>query len=199
MTLPGPTALTNVQFLLAESTQVAQALLDGATWEDLRLAAREGRLFGPGKASSQLTVLTALRGRFGDLPGELLPDLAQGTLEARRTLVLALVTRRKPLLRDFLADVLLHKWRRLDRQVTDADARAFLTHQAEQHREVATWSPATAQKTRGNLTRFLVDAGVLRERRKGEFEILPQYLAPQVRAAVQRLDPLLFPLLEALQ
>lgn len=199
MTSPTYTALTNVQFLLAETSLVSQALLDGATWPDLRRQAQEGRLFGPGKASSQLTVLTALKGRLDGVPREVWRELAQGTLEARRALVLALVTRQKPLLRDFVADVLLHKWQRLDVQVTDADARAFLAHQAEQHSDIAAWSPATVQKTRGNLTRFLVDAGVLKERRKGDFEILPQFLSPQVGAAVRDLDPLLSQLLEALK
>ncbi|WP_194165357.1 BrxA family protein [Deinococcus terrestris] len=199
MTRPTYTALTNTQFLLAESSQVAQALLEGADWALLRRAAQEGRLFGRGRASSQLTVLTALRGRFHEVPREVLPELAAGTLEARRLLVLGMITRRKPLLRDFIGQVLLHQWQRLAPRVTDADARAFLTHQAEQHPEVATWSPATQQKTRGNLTRFLVDAGLLKESRQGEFEILPQYLSPQVRAAVHDLDPHLPVLLEALK
>lgn len=199
MTPPPYTALTNAQFLLAESSLVAQALIEGTGWSDLRLAAQEGRLFGPGKASSQLTVLTTLRGRFQDIPGEVLPELAAGTLETRRLLMLGLITRQKPLLRDFVEQVLLHQWRRLDPRVTDADARAFLTHQAEQRPEVAAWSPATVQKTRGNLTRFLVDAGLLKERGQGEFEILPQYLSPQVRAAVRDLDPQLSALLENLK
>lgn len=195
----GRTALTNVQFLLTESALVAQALLDGLTWADLRQAAREGRLFGPGKASSQLTVLGALKLRFQDLPEGALPELAHGPLETRQILLLALVTRRKPLLRAFIADVLLYKWQRLDVQVTDADARSFLTHQADQHPEMAAWSTATLQKTRGNLTRFLLDAGLLKARRAGEFETVPQHLPARLNVLVQQIDPPLFPLLEALK
>ncbi|WP_221091408.1 DUF1819 family protein [Deinococcus aquaedulcis] len=196
---PGHTALTNAQFLLTESALVAQSLLDGLTWADLRRSAREGHLFGPGKANSQLTVLGALKTRLQDIPDEVLPELAHGTLEARQILMLALVTRQKPLVRAFISDVLLYKWQRLEVQVTDADARTFLTHQADQHPEMAQWSPATMQKTRGNLTRFLLDAGLLKERRKGEFETVPQHLSARLKAMVQQLDPPLFPLLEALK
>lgn len=196
---PGFTALTNAQFLLTESAQVAQALLDGRSWAELRGAAREGHLFGPGKASSQLTVLSALKARFQGLDDADLLLLAQGTLEDRQVLVMALVTRQKPLVRAFIADVLVYKWQRLDRHVTDADARAFLTHQADQHPDVAAWSPATLQKTRGNLTRFLVDAGVLKERSKGHFETVPQHLSARAVAAAGRTDPPLLTLLEALK
>ncbi len=114
-------------------------------------------------------------------------------------LVLAMITAQKPLLRAFIADVLVYKWQRLDKQLTDADGRAFLAQQAEQHPEIAAWSPATVQKTRGNLTRFSVDAGLLKERGQGEFDILPQYLPLHVKVMLQDLDPLLLPLLEVLQ
>lgn len=199
VTAPRRSALSNVQFLLAETALVAQALQAGEGWAQLRAAAGEGRLFGPSKASSQLTVLTALKARLNGIPASRLGELTQGTLDARRLLVLALVTRSKPLLRDFIAEVLLHQWRRLDPLVTDADARAFLVHQAEQHPDVAAWSAATMHKTRGNLTRFLLDAGLLQARRSGEFVILPQYLSPALRAAVHDLDSTLVPLLEALK
>lgn len=201
MTTTPPTysSMTNAQFLLAESALVAQALLDGTPWSDLRLAAQESRLFGPGKASSQLTLLRAVQGRLSETPREVWTELAHGTLETRRLLMLAMITRQKPLLRAFVAEVVLYQWQRLDPRVTDADARAFLSHQAEQHPNLAAWSPATTQKTRGNLTRFLVDAGLLKESGQGAFEILPQFLSPRIKAAVRELDPQLFPLLEALK
>jgi hypothetical protein len=200
MTSPvGHKALTNVQFLLPELTLLAEALLDGQSWADLRQAAQEGRLFGPGTANSQLTVLTALKARLQGLPDGLLSELAHGSLETRRTLNLALVTRHRPLLRDFIAQVLLAHWQRLELQVTDADARSFLSHMAEQHPEVAAWSPATLQKTRGNLTRYLQDAGLLKETRRGEYELSPQYLPPSLRQVVEQLDPELARLLEALK
>jgi hypothetical protein len=183
---PDYTALTNAQFLLAESALV---LLEGTSWSDLRRAAREGHLFGSGKANSQVTVLGALKARFQDVPEEILPELAHGVLEARQILMLALGTRQKPLVRAFISDVLLYKWQRLDVQVTDGDARTFLTHQADQHPEIAGWSPVTLDKTRRNLTRFLLDAGLLKERRKGEFETVPQHLSSRLKALVQLLDP----------
>ena len=129
--------MTNAQFLLAESALVAQALLDGTPWPELRRAAQESRLFGPGKASSQLTLLRAVQGRLTDTPREVWTELAHGTLETSRLLMLAMITRQKPLLRAFVADVLVYKWQRLDPQVTDADARAFLAQQAEQHPDLA--------------------------------------------------------------
>lgn len=192
------TALTNVQFLLAETTFTAQELAAGRGWPHLRQAAQEGHLYGPGTASSQLTVLTAIKGRLAGVSDTHLNLLATGTLEQRQILNLALVTRRKQLLLDFLAEVLMPRWKALDRQVTDADARTFLTHKAEQEADVAAWTPATVQKTRGNLTRFLQDAGVLKETGQGSYAMVPQYLTPATKDAVLALSPRLLPLLEAL-
>lgn len=197
---PSPyAALTNVQFLLAESVQVAQALGEGRTWSELRADAREGRLFGPGRANSQLTIVTALRARFDGLSGEQLGLLATGSLEQRQAVMLALIVRQKRLLGDFLAEVLVPQWQAFARTVNDADVRAFLGRKAEQEPEVAAWSAATVQKTRGNITRFLLDAGLLRPVTAGEYAIVPQYLAPAVRAAVEAIDPRTAALLEGLQ
>ena len=61
------------------------------------------------------------------------------------------------------------------------------------------WRPETVQKTRGNLTRFLQDAGLLRERGRGTYDIVPQYLTPATAAAVREINPYLSPLLENLK
>lgn len=192
-------ALTNVQFLMPETTLTALELQGGETWASLRQAAREARLYGPGKANSQLTILTAVKARVAGLEPELVKLLASGSLEERQLLNLALVTRQKQVLLDFLAEVVVPAWQRLHRHVTDADARAFLTHKAEQEADVAAWTPATMQKTRGNLTRFLQDAGVLKEVRKGEYEMVAQYLTPTIKEAVSQVSPRLALLLEQLK
>lgn len=193
------TALTNVQFLLAETTITAQEIAAGRDWPELRRAAQEGRLFSPGKASSQLTVLGAVKSRLRAVKPPELALLAGGSLEQRQTLVLALVSCQKQVLLDFLAEVVVPKWQALERQVTDADARTFLTDKAEQEADVRSWTPATLQKTRGNLTRFLQDAGVLQETGKGTYTIVPQYLSAATKDAVNQLCPRLLPLLEALK
>lgn len=192
-------ALTNAQFLLAETVLTAQELAAGTEWEALRRAAQESRLYGSGKASSQLTVLQAIRRRLSGTTPEQLALLATGSLEQRQVLNLALVAAQKQVLLDFVAEVVVPKWRGLERQVTDADVRAFMVHKAEQEREVAAWTPATVQKTRGNLTRFLLDAGILRTGKKGQYDIVPQYLTAQASAAVAQASPRLLTLLEALR
>lgn len=193
------TALTNVQFLLTETTLTAQEREAGQSWEQLRQAAREARLYGPGKANSQLTIFSAVKRRLSAARPEHVTLLATGSLEQRQLVNLALVTAQKRLLLEFIGEVLVAKWNRLEREVTDADARNFLGHKAEQVPEVNAWTPETVQKTRGNLTRFLQDAGLLRERTRGTYDILPQYLTPATAAAVGEIHPYLLPLLENLK
>ena len=193
------TALTNVQFLLTETTLTAQEREAGQSWEQLRQAAREARLYGQGKASSQLTIFSAVKRRLSAAQPEHVTLLATGSLEQRQLVNLALVTAQKRLLLDFISEVLVAKWSRLEREVTDVDARNFLDHKADQEPEVEAWRPETVQKTRGNLTRFLQDAGLLRERGRGTYDIVPQYLTPATAAAVREINPYLSPLLENLK
>ena len=89
--------------------------------------------------------------------------------------------------------------RAFDRQVTDADVRRFLGHLADQEPEVAAWSEETTQKTRSNLTRFLQDAGVLQASGRGQYVVLPQYLATPVRTLLDAHFPETLRLLEALR
>lgn len=193
------TALTNAQFLLAETTLTAQALEAGTTWAELRQAAQQSRLYGPGKANSQQTILNAIKSRMKGIGSDEIHLLAGGRLEDRQLLNLALVTRQKPILLDFLSEVLVMKWQRLERLVTEADSRAFLLHKAEQEPDVAAWTDATLQKTRGNLTRFLEDAGVVKEVKKGQYEILAQFQSATIKSVLLQVSPRLAQVLGALQ
>ena len=192
-------ALTNAHFLLTETALVAERLVQGAAWTDLRAEAREGRLFGHTRPASQTTILTALKGRLDGQPVEVLNILQGGSLEARRLLNLALTVQQRRVLRDFMADVLVSQVRAFDRRVTDADVRRFLGHLADQEPEVAAWSEETTQKTRSNLTRLLQDAGVLQASGRGQFVVLPQYLATPVRTLLDAYFPETLRLLEALR
>lgn len=197
--MPRYTALTNVQFLLTETTLTAQEREAAQSWEQLRQAAREARLYGPGKANSQLTIFSAVKRRLSAARPQHVTLLATGSLEQRQLVNLALVTAQKRLLLDFISEVLVAKWSRLEREVSDADARTFLGHKADQVPEIEAWTPQTLQKTRGNLTRFLQDAGLLRGRGRGVYDIMPQYLTPETAAAVGEIDPALLTLLEKLK
>ncbi len=199
MTAPSYSALSNVQFLLNETALIAERLLQTETWSGLRTEAREGRLFGHTRPASQTTILTALKGRLEGRPIEVLSVLQDGSLEARRLLNLALTVQQRRVLRDFMADVLVSQVRAFDRRVTDADVRRFLGHLADQEPEVAAWSEETTQKTRSNLTRLLQDAGVLQASGRGQYVVLPQYLATPVRTLLDVHFPETLRLLEALR
>lgn len=192
-------ALTNASFLLAETGEVIEALQAGATWSDLHQQAAEGRLFGTAKASAQLTSLRAIQSRLSQLPDELHSQLAQGPLSQRQLLNLALVALDRQVLMDFLAEEVVSRWMALKRSIADADVRAFLTHKAEQEPDVAAWSNATLQKTRSTITNFLQEAGVLKETGKGQYDILPQYLTPEMRILLTETAPQLATLLERLK
>jgi hypothetical protein len=192
-------ALTNVHFLLQEGALLAERLLAGDRWPDLRTEAREGRLFGSNRPASQLTILTPLKSRLEDQTPEVWRLLSQGTLEARQVLTLALNLQQHRLLREFIAQELVPRMRIFEKRLTDADVRRFLSHLADQAPEVAAWSAATVQKTRGSITRFLQDAGLLQETGRGQYELLPIHLAPSVRSLLDEQFPEELRLLEALK
>lgn len=193
------TTLTNAQFLLAETTLTAQALESGTTWAELRQAASEARLYGPGKANGQKTILNAIKNRAKGVTPEDFALMAKGGLEDRQLLNLALIARQKPLLLDFLVEVVVPKWESLDRQLSDADARAFLLHKAEQEPELATWTAKTQQNTRANLTRFLLDAGLLKKVKKGQYELVAQFQSAAIKPVLTRVSPRFQQVLEVLK
>ncbi len=67
------------------------------------------------------------------------------------------------LLFDFHMDVVLPRWRSLDRRITPHDARRFLERRADQHPELDTWSPSTWQKVRQVMLKMLSESGLLYE------------------------------------
>lgn len=199
MLTPRYRALTNAPFLLAETTQVLNALQAGETWADLRLQASEGRLFGMTKASTQLTHLRAIKNRLSYLTQAAHQQLVQGSLAQRQLLNLALVAQDREIMMDFLAEEIVRRWSALERRISDSDVRAFLTHKAEQSPEVAAWSVATVRKTQSTMIRFLEDAGILKETGKGRYDILPQYLSPETKGLLTETAPQFALLMEKLK
>lgn len=197
--MPRYTTLTNAQFLLAETTLTIQALESGTTWAELLQAAQESRLYGPGKANSQRTVLNAIKSRMKGVPLGDLNLLASGSLEDRQLLNLALIARQKPLVMDFLVEVVVPKWQRLERQLTDADARAYLLQKAVEEPELSTWTSKTQTNTRANLTRFLLDGGLLKQVKKGQFELAAPFQSAALKPVLARVNPRFQSVLEALQ
>lgn len=67
------------------------------------------------------------------------------------------------LLFDFHMDVVLSRWRSLDRTLTPYDARRFLERRADHHPELDEWSASTWQKVRQVMLKMLSEAGFVRE------------------------------------
>jgi hypothetical protein len=62
---------------------------------------------------------------------------------------------------DFHMDVVLPKWRSMDRHLRPHDARRFLERRADQHPEIDTWSDSTWEKVRQVMLKMLREAGFL--------------------------------------
>lgn len=69
------------------------------------------------------------------------------------------------LLFDFHMDVVLPRWRSLDRELTPYDAQRFLERRADEHPEIDEWTEKTWEKVRQVMLKMLTEARLLQENR----------------------------------
>lgn len=178
-------AYTNRGFLLHETVAVAKLLLGGASAADVQRYAVEDDIFQLSSPASRNTVVRSVLKRLNNADRSLLALLAEGGLETKQLTTFYLILLEHPLLRDFVAEVVLDAVQRFTRVVTAAEINTFIDRKIEQVPAVAAWSEQTLAKARSTLLAFCLQAGLLKED-EHTLIIQPQFIPQPLRDELGR-------------
>jgi len=82
--------------------------------------------------------------------------------------------------REFVIEVVYHNWINHKKVVTSADINYYFEDKSQQSEVVAKWKESTSKKIKNRVLEFCTQCGIL-EKQKGEFNIKPLQISPELR------------------
>jgi hypothetical protein len=179
-------AFTNQGFLLREVSVVAEMLLRGYNFQEIKYKILNEDSFQLTSVHSRTTILHAVFKRLEDTGQDLWEYLTEGSLELRRLTNLYLILLKHRLLRDFIAEVLLEELLRFRAFASRSEINAFFERKYMQVDEIAAWSEATLRKSRNNILTICSDAGLLNGAGASSLLIVPQLVPVKLKQLLLR-------------
>lgn len=106
--------------------------------------------------------------RINVLPNELQDILASESKEESKLINLLAIIRVDKLFREFMYEVIKDKYEKNYFFFERKDINLFFTQKIEQNEKISGWSIQSINKLKQQYTRFLLEAGVLRDAKSGE-------------------------------
>lgn len=152
--------LTWESLLLFEMQSIAELLLLGKTWNEIRKAVLEENLFQYEKVSSAKKRFWLIKRRFSYLPDEWTELLLKDSTNAK-ILTLYSISRDSLLFLDFLRITLSQKILKKNLVIYKDDVEAYLQLLSDQWTDVEWWTSKTKKKVEQVIMKILKDADIV--------------------------------------
>jgi len=170
-------SFTAASLALAQSVTIAQVYLDCSNWADTRKKVLDENLLGLRSPKSSVRVYRELQCRLAPLSDEEILLLVRGESADRKALLWRAFCSRYELVRRWAQQVIVPRFRLMDRAISSSDVYAFLSREAIDHPEIEDLADSTREKLVTVLLRTMREAGIVSK----DHTILPAVLSPGVK------------------
>lgn len=163
-------AFTNFTFLLKETIQIARCFLENKSIQGITDLIIHENFLDRRSIDSRKTIARVLLYRLSDAPSELLEFLDSSHPNLPKYTNLYLILAKHRLLREFIEGVLVHQLQHMLKTLSPSDIHVFF-EQKRLEPPLSQWSEQTFEKSRNNILRICLEAGLLRKS-SNTFEIV---------------------------
>jgi hypothetical protein len=171
MNTPKYIAITSGALLINEFDQLLPILgeenLDAALLEE----SKENRLMKVKTEAARKRIITEIKRRVSDLPYDIWSVYETSNSDQRRILLFFILLKAYEIAKDFQIEVVLNKWKRLEKQMDAFDLQMRMDVLASSNSEIESWSSSTRLKVITVFLRCLREVGLLKS---GKLQKLPQ-------------------------
>ncbi|MFU8781116.1 MAG: DUF1819 family protein [Kiritimatiellia bacterium] len=157
--------LTGGSLLVRESRIVARMLVAGDSPDDIQSRIMDQNLFQNDSAATTRKYCRLIFSRFSHVTPEQLHIVACGSDESAALMLLAVVLKTYPIVRDFVDEVLCDKARSFDTHLEKKDWTRFLEQRETIDPDVKRWTESSRKKIGQVIIRMLSEAGLLSDTR----------------------------------
>lgn len=160
--------LTGAWFMFREIRTVANLLLEGLSPQEIKDKILNDNILQIKTINGRNKAITHTFRRIDVLPTALHELLATGTIEDSKLINLLAIIKVDRLFREFVNDVLKDKYMNNYLYLERKDLNLFFTQKIEQNEKIAGWSIQSINKLKQQYTKFLIEAGILRDTKSNE-------------------------------
>lgn len=165
---------------IAESLDTARIYLETRDWAETRRCVVEENVYQLNTDSSRKRIASELIKRLRTLTDKEVEFFVSSYGDDRKAMLWIAICRTYPFVRELSTRVIADRWERTVSDYTLGAYEAFFEEEAGIHSELSDMTEAGKKKMRNQITRMLVECGLITE----EGEITPLRIGPMLRSAL---------------
>ena len=171
---------TSERLLKNEMTQVISLYLLGKTKDEIRDVVIDENSFNMRSVASIKESLSKINRRINYIDRNLMQIYVNNNSNDSVIILLYTFLSSFRIAREFVTEVIYHSWFNHKKIVTVADINCFFEEKSQQSEVVSKWTESTSKKIKNRVLEFCTQCGIL-EKQKGEFNIRPLQISPELR------------------
>lgn len=154
-------------------------LVDGKTWDDIKLLSKEENIYGASTPARGDMIFSTVKARIVALDESIFEIFMDSDVSTQKLIALAGALAHDTLFFDFVYEVIREKVIIGINEVSDADIRIFFRDKQDQSEVASKWTEQTLQRLGRSYKSHLYEAGILDDNKLDDpRRILPPILDP---------------------
>jgi hypothetical protein len=159
--------MTGASALITETLVVAEEYHKLSDWSLVKESLISNNLLNKIKHSTFNREFAEIKKRINNLSQQQIELMVSGDMDEAKSIILLSIIKSYDFFKDFMVEVLNHKFQLFDRFLADSDYNRFINYKNINHPELLTITPETASKVKQVIFRILEQLGILTSAKNG--------------------------------
>jgi predicted transcriptional regulator len=175
--------MTGASALITETLVVAEECHRLSDWDLVKESLITNNLLNKIKQSTFNREYSEIKKRINNLSSQQIELMVSGDLDEAKSMILLSILKSYDFFKDFMIEVLGHKFQLFDRFLDDSDYSRFINYKNINHPELLTITPETASKVRQVIFKILEQLGIITSAKNGTI-IKPMLSAKSIEVII---------------
>ena len=159
--------MTGASALITETLVVAEEYHRLSDWTLVKESLISNNLLNKIKHSTFNREFAEIKKRISNLSQQQLELMVSGDMDEAKSMIFLSIIKSYDFFKDFMIEVLSHKFQLFDRFIEDSDYYRFINYKYINHTELLTISPETASKVKQVIFKILEQLGIITSAKNG--------------------------------
>jgi predicted transcriptional regulator len=175
--------MTGASALITETLVVAEEYHRLSDWDLVKESLIKNNLLNKIKQSTFNREYSEIKKRINNLSDQQIALMVSGDLDEAKSMILLSILKSYDFFKDFMIEVLGHKFQLFDRFLDDSDYNRFINYKNINHPELLTITPETASKVKQVIFKILEQLGIITSAKNGTI-IKPMLSAKSIEVII---------------
>lgn len=159
--------MTGASALITETLVIAEEYHRLSDWDLVKESLITNNLLNKIKQSTFNREYSEIKKRINNLSDQQIALMVSGDLDEAKSMILLSILKSYDFFKDFMVEVLSHKFQIFDRFLDDSDYNRFINYKNINHPELLTITPETASKVKQVVYKILEQLGIITSAKNG--------------------------------